>query len=167
MSGRIVGASGYPLLDAFWTMLWFFLWILWIFLVIRILIDVFRSDDMGGWAKAGWTVFIVVLPLIGVLVYLIARGQGMAKRDVKEAQAQDAELRDYVRDAAGPQPSVGDELGKLAALRDSGVLTDAEFAQQKARLLGGGGSAPTPATPPSAPTSSPATPPAPPPTPVP
>jgi hypothetical protein len=151
MSGRIVGASGYPLLDAFWTMLWFFLWILWIFLVIRILIDVFRSDDMGGWAKAGWTIFIVVLPLIGVLVYLIARGQGMAKRDAKEAHADESAFRDYVREAAGPQPSVGDEIGKLAALRDTGALTDAEFAQQKARLLGGAATAPAPATPPSNP----------------
>lgn len=146
MSGRIVGASGYPLLDAFWTMLWFFLWILWIFLVIRILIDVFRSEDMGGWAKAGWTIFIVVLPLIGVLVYLIARGQGMAKRDVKEAQVRESAFRDYVREAAGPQPSVSDEIAKLAALHDSGALTDAEFAQQKARVLASGASAPPPTT---------------------
>ena|SRR5215471_8154264 len=160
MSGRIVAASSYPLLDAFWTMLWFFLWILWIFLVIRILIDVFRSEDMNGWAKAGWTIFIVLLPLLGVLVYLIARGQGMAKRDVKDAQAQESAFRDYVREAAGPQPSVGDELGKLASLRDSGVLTEAEFAQQKARLLGSGGAS----APASARSSTTSTPQAPPPT---
>jgi Short C-terminal domain/Phospholipase_D-nuclease N-terminal len=159
MAGRIVAASGYPLLDAFWTMLWFFLWILWIFLVVRILIDVFRSDDMGGWAKAGWTIFIVLLPLIGVLVYLIARGQGMAKRDVRQQQAAEGAFRDYVREAAGTPASVSDEISKLAALRDSGVLTDDEFAQQKARLLGG-----VSATTASARHGTPSTPPAPPPT---
>ncbi len=127
----------YPLLNVFLSMLWFFLWILWIFLVVWILMDVFRSDDMSGWAKAGWTIFIVFLPLLGVLVYLIARGSSMRERQMREARAADAEFRSRVQEAAGPGggTSAAYELSKLSDLHDRGVLTDAEFERQKAKIL--------------------------------
>ena len=123
----------YPLLDAFLTMLWFFVWVLWIFLLFWIIFDVFRSRDLSGWAKAGWLIFIVILPFLGVLVYLIARGGKMHERQVRDAQAQEQEFRSYVRDAAGSGSA--DELSKLADLRDRGVITEGEFQQGKAKIL--------------------------------
>jgi putative oligomerization/nucleic acid binding protein/phospholipase D-like protein len=128
-------SQNYPLLDAFLTMLWFFLWILWIFLLIRIFIDIFRSEDMGGWAKAGWSIFVIILPFLGVLVYLIARGSGMAHRDQQQAIAADQAARSYIQSAAGTSTSVAAEVTKLAALRDQGVLTEQEFETQKAKAL--------------------------------
>jgi type VI protein secretion system component VasK len=130
------GQMNYPLLDAFLTMLWLFVWILWIFLVVWILLDIFRSHDLGGWAKALWVIFIIVLPFLGVLCYLIARGGSMHERQRRDAQAQEQEFRTYVRDAAGDRSSA-DELTKLADLRDRGVITDAEFQQGKAKVLSG------------------------------
>lgn len=136
MSAAPLGAAqDYPLLNLFWTMLWLFLWILWIFLLIRIILDIFRSDDLGGWGKALWVIFIIILPFIGVLVYLIARGSGMQKRDVRDARAADQEMRSYIRSAAATPASTAEELSKLASLRDQGVLTEAEFDAQKAKLL--------------------------------
>jgi hypothetical protein len=131
-----IAASQYPLANAFLTMLWFFLWILWIFLVIRIFMDIFRSDDLSGWGKAGWTIFVIILPFLGVLVYLIARGHGMTGRDRQQAAAADKAARSYIQSVASESPNVADEVTKLAALRDQGVLTDQEFAAQKAKLLG-------------------------------
>ncbi len=125
----------YPLLNLFWTMLWLFLWILWIFLLFRIIVDVFRSDDMGGWAKAGWVIFLIILPFLGVLVYLIARGGSMQKRDIAQAKAADAATRQYIQQAAGSTTSSAEELHKLADLRDRGVLTPEEFEAQKAKIL--------------------------------
>jgi type VI protein secretion system component VasK len=127
------GRMQYPLLNAFLTMLWLFVWILWIFLVVWIILDVFRSHDLGGWAKALWVIFIILLPFLGVLCYLIARGGKMHERQVRDAQAQDEQFRAYVRDAASS--SSADELTKLADLRDRGVITDAEFEQGKAKIL--------------------------------
>ena len=136
MSAATLGAAqNYPLLNLFWTMLWLFIWILWIFLLVRIILDIFRSDDLGGWSKALWVIFIIILPFIGVLVYLIARGSGMQKRDVRDARAGDQEMRSYIRSAAETPPSTAEELSKLASLRDQGVLTEAEFDTQKAKLL--------------------------------
>ena len=136
MSAATLGAAqNYPLLNLFWTMLWLFIWILWIFLLVRIILDIFRSDDLGGWGKALWVIFIIILPFLGVLVYLIARGSGMQKRDVRDARAADQEMRSYIRSAAETPPSTAEELSKLAALRDQGVLTEAEFDTQKAKLL--------------------------------
>ena len=124
MSAAPLGAAqDYPLLNLFWTMLWLFIWILWIFLLVRIILDIFRSDDLGGWSKALWVIFIIILPFIGVLVYLIARGSGMQKRDVRDARAADQEMRSYIRSAAATPPSTAEELSKLASLRDQGVLT--------------------------------------------
>ncbi len=123
-----------PLLDLFWTMLWFFLFVAWIWLLISVFGDIFRTDMSGG-AKAAWTVFVVLVPLIGVLTYLIAHGGDMQQRSVRHAarvqQAQD----DYIRGVAGTSASTADELAKLAQLRDTGVLSSDEFRSQKARLL--------------------------------
>src|ERR1700757_1602701 len=112
------GNSSYPLLNAFWTMLWFFLWILWFFLLFRILIDIFRSSDLSGWGKAGWTVLIIIFPFLGGFIYLIVRGGSRQTRDAREAQAADAAMRSYIRETATAPASSADELAKLAQLRD-------------------------------------------------
>lgn len=123
-----------PLLDLFWTMLWFFLFFAWIWMLIAIFGDIFRSADLSGWAKAFWALFIVVLPLLGVLVYLIARGDSMSDRTVESIKAQESATRDYIREAAGTT-STADELAKLSELKSSGVLSEEEFQAQKAKLL--------------------------------
>jgi hypothetical protein len=125
----------YPLLNLFWTMLWLFLWIMWIFLLFRIIADIFRSDDLSGWGKAGWTIFIIIMPFLGALVYLIARGGSMHERDRRAAQAADTATRQYIQSAAGTTSSSAEELHKLADLRDRGVLTPQEFEAQKAKIL--------------------------------
>jgi hypothetical protein len=123
-----------PLLDLFWAMLWFFMFFIWLMLLFRIFGDIFRSDDMGGGAKAFWTLFVVVLPFLGVLVYVISRGKGMAERDLRQYQAAEAANQQYIKEAAGTT-STADELGKLAALRERGVISNEEFEAQKAVLL--------------------------------
>lgn len=130
-------AYDYPLLGLFWTMLIIFLWFAWLMLVFRVFIDIFRSDDIGGWSKAFWCFFVLVVPLIGVLVYLIVRGDSMTKRDIEQSRQNEAAFRDYVRDAAGTGAGGGtaSELSALADLHAKGVLSDEEFAQQKAKLL--------------------------------
>ena len=125
----------YPFLGLFWTMLVFFLWIAWFFLLFRVIFDIFRSHDLGGWGKALWAIFVIVLPFLGVFVYVIARGDSMTDRDVADAQAQDAAFKSYVQEAAGSGGGTAEELSKLAGLKAQGVLTDAEFEQQKAKLL--------------------------------
>ncbi len=128
--------TNYPLLDVFLSMLYFFLWILWIMLLFWIILDIFRSDDLSGWAKAGWLIFVIILPLLGILVYLIARGHSMGERQARQAEAQDKAFRAYVKDAAGSDgTSQSDELAKLASLHDKGVINDQEFAQAKAKIL--------------------------------
>jgi hypothetical protein len=134
IGGAIVAAYTYPLLDLFWSMLWFFLFILWIWLLVVIFTDIFRSHDIGGWAKALWVIFIIVLPFLDVLVYLIARGGKMQERAGREAVQQQEAFDKYVRETAHSGGSA-DELVKLAGLRDRGVITDAEFQTQKAKLL--------------------------------
>lgn len=131
----LADGTNYPLLDVFWTMLWLFLWILWIFLLVRILTDVFRSSDLSGWGKAGWTIFLIVLPLLGALAYLIVRGGSMHEREVRQASDAEQAVRSYVQTLAGTSASTAEELAKLAELRDRGVLTDDEFVAQKAKLL--------------------------------
>lgn len=123
-----------PLFDLFWSMLWFFLFFAWIWLLIKIFIDIFRTDS-SGWVKAGWTVFVIILPFLGVLVYLIAQGGSMAERDMEQVAAMEKAQRAYIQDAAGAGSGAADELEKLAALKDKGVITDDEFAAQKAKLL--------------------------------
>jgi hypothetical protein len=125
--------TSYPLLDVFLSMLWFFLWMLWIFLVIRIIMDVFASDDMSGWAKGAWIVAIILLPLVGVLVYVIARGGSMRDRQQREEYAQEQAFRASVKEAAGT--STASELSKLAELKQRGVLTEDEFEREKVKIL--------------------------------
>ncbi|MFF1358476.1 SHOCT domain-containing protein [Streptomyces sp. NPDC058297] len=128
----------YPLLDLFLTMLYFFLWILWLFLLFRVVMDIFRDDELSGWGKAGWLIFCIVLPYVGVLVYVIARGRGMGRRDVKQAKQTEAAFQDYIRKTAaeGKTGAGGaDELARLAELHKSGSLTDDEFNRAKTKLL--------------------------------
>lgn len=126
----------YPILGIFWTMILVFLWIAWIVVLFRVIVDVFRSSDMGGWGKALWMIFVVVLPFLGVFVYLIARGKGMSERDIAEAKASQQAFDDYVRDVAGGGGGgTAAELSKLAELKEKGVISDAEFDAQKAKLL--------------------------------
>ena len=127
-----------PLLDLFWTMLWLFLFFLWIWLLISLFSDIFRRDDIGGWGKAGWVFFLIVLPLLGALIYLIAEGGDMAERQVADARKMQAAQDEYIRSVAGGGggASTADELEKLAKLRDAGTITADEFAAQKAKLLG-------------------------------
>ena len=127
-------AYDYPLLGVFWTMLWFFLFFIWIWILITVFADIFRSHDMGGWAKAGWTIFVVVLPFLGVLIYLIAHGKSMQERAMQRAAQQERDFRGYVQEAAGGTSSA-DQLSKLADLKERGVLTDAEFETEKAKVL--------------------------------
>ena len=127
-------AYTYPLLSIFWTMLEFFLFFLWIWLLIIIFSDIFRSHDMGGLAKALWVIFVIILPFLGVLIYLIARGGSMHERAAAQAADQQKAFDSYVRQAAGSGSSV-DELAKLADLKSKGVITDAEFEAQKTKLL--------------------------------
>ena len=116
-------------------MLWFFMFVIWIWLLITIFVDIFRSHDMGGFAKAMWVLFVIVLPFLGVLVYVIARGNSMQERHMKQASDQDAAARQYIQEAAAPASSA-DEVAKLAQLHKDGVLTDEEYAAQKAKALG-------------------------------
>jgi ABC-type multidrug transport system fused ATPase/permease subunit len=129
-------ATDYPVLDLFVTMLYFFLFFIWIWLAIMVFFDIFRSHDMGGWAKALWVIFIIILPFLGILVYLIARGGGMQERRIHEAQQQRQAFDAYVRQTAGtPADNAASELSKLADLKNQGHLTDAEFEAQKAKIL--------------------------------
>ena len=116
-----------------WSMIWFFLFFIWIWLLITVFADIFRSRDLSGWGKALWTIFVVFLPYLGVFVYLIARGKKMGEHAVADAQAQDQAFRAYVKEAAG-SGGPADQLAQLAALRDQGVIDDAEFARMKAKV---------------------------------
>ncbi len=129
-------ASSYPLLDAFLTMLWIFLFIIWIWLLIVVFADIFRSRDLSGWGKALWTIGIIILPWLGVLIYLIARGGSMHERQIQAAQAQQQAFAQYVQEtAASAPPSAADQLAKLGDLRDKGVISEAEFQTEKAKVL--------------------------------
>lgn len=126
----------YPILDFFLTMLYFFLFVIWIWLLIMVFMDIFRSHDIGGWAKALWVIFVIILPFLGVFVYLIARGSKMQERSAHEAAEQQQAFDAYVKQTAGTSGSgVADQLSKLADLRSQGVLTDAEFEAQKSKIL--------------------------------
>jgi len=128
-------SSSYPLLNLFWTILEIFLWVIWIWILITVFIDIFRSHDLSGGAKALWFLFVLFIPLVGVLVYLIARGGSMHERSMRQAQAQDQAFRDYVRSTAQPEASTADQLERLASLRDRGVITPEEFDREKSKVL--------------------------------
>ena len=132
----LLASSSYPLLNIFWSIFEFFLWIIWIWILIMIFIDIFRSHDLSGVAKALWFLFVLFIPLIGVLVYLIVRGGSMHERAVAQARHQDQEFRQYVQQAAASTPaSTADQLSKLADLRDRGVISAEEFEREKAKVL--------------------------------
>ena len=123
--------------QVFWSMLWFFLFFIWIWLLISLFGDIFRSKDLSGWGKALWTIFIIVLPFLGVLVYLIVRGNSMQERALQDAANNEAQFRGYVQQVAATSGSGGtaDELAKMADLRDKGVITEEEFQKAKAKAL--------------------------------
>jgi hypothetical protein len=127
----------YTVGDAFLTMLWFFLFFIWIWLLITVFADIFRSDDLSGWGKALWTIFVIVLPYLGVLVYLIARGKAMHEHAAHESARQERQMREYVQSVAGSGggTSAAAEIERLAQLRTQGAITDVEFQQAKAKLL--------------------------------
>lgn len=127
-------AYDYPLLSVFWSLAMVFLFVAWIFLLFRIIGDIFRRDS-SGWSKALWSLFVIVAPLLGTFLYVIVHGHGMITREVTAANERQAAFDTYVRQVAGGSVSAADEIEKLASLRDRGVLTDDEFAAQKARLL--------------------------------
>ena len=131
----MVVASDYPFLDIFWTMIIFFLWVIWIWFLIYILTDVFRRHDIGGGSKALWCIFIIFLPFLGALIYLIANGQGMAERNVKEVQTAQKQTDEYIRSVAGGPAG---EIEKAKQLLDSGAISNDEYAALKARALAGG-----------------------------
>src|ERR1700742_2651166 len=130
----MVFAADYPFLDVFWTMLVFFFWVIWIWILITVLIDLFRRHDISGWGKAAWALFVIVLPYLGVFVYLITQGKGMAERRADEIRASQASFDQYVRDAAGSSgPS--DQIAKAKELLDSGAIDQAEFDALKRKAL--------------------------------
>ena len=125
-------ATDYPFLDILWTLIIFFAWVIWIWIAITVLADVFRRHDIGGWAKAAWVVFVIVIPFLGVLVYLIAEHDGMRERSVKQAESQKQAFDTYVRDAAGGSAA---EIAKGKELLDAGAITQAEFDAIKTKAL--------------------------------
>jgi hypothetical protein len=132
----LANTYNYPLLSIFWTMLEFFIFFLWIWLLIVVFSDIFRSHDMGGLAKAIWVLFVIILPYLGVLIYLIVRGGSMHERAAAQMEQQQKAFDSYVKQAAGSSgSSSADELAKLADLKAKGVISDAEFDAQKAKLL--------------------------------
>ena len=122
--------------DIILSIFWFMLLFAWIWLLITIFADIFRDHELSGWGKALWGLFIIVIPWLGALVYLIARGRSMNERALAQAQRQDQAFRHYVQDAAASQPSAADEIAKLATLRDQGAISEQEFLHAKAKLLG-------------------------------
>jgi len=121
--------------QVFWSMMYFFLFFIWIWLLIVVFSDIFRSRDLGGFAKALWVIFVIVVPYLGVFVYLIARGRKMSEHAAEAAQAQDAAQRAYIQNAASAARSTADELTRLADLKAQGVISDAEFEQAKAKAI--------------------------------
>lgn len=130
-------AYDYPVLGAFWTVMWIFLWVMWIFLLFRVIVDIFRDDSLGGGAKTGWLVFTIILPFLGVFVYVVARGRDMGKREQAHVRAQLDETERYVREtvgATGPA-SEAEQLAKLSEIRARGDISDEEFRRAKEKVL--------------------------------
>ena len=129
----MIEASDFGTGQVFWSMLWFFLFFIWIWLLIVVFSDIFRSHDLGGGSKALWTIFVIVLPYLGVFVYLIARGRKMGEHAIEDAQRQDAAARAYIKETVATSPS--DELARLAELKAQGVITDDEFQAMKSKVV--------------------------------
>ena len=129
-------AYDYPLLGIFWTMMMFFIWIAWFGALFSVIGDIFRSDDMSGWAKAAWVVFVIVLPFLGVLIYVIVRGNSMQERQMARNASQAQAQQEYIQSVAGSgSSSTADQMSKLAELHKDGTLTDSEYQSQKDKLL--------------------------------
>jgi energy-coupling factor transporter transmembrane protein EcfT len=128
-------AADYPFLDILWSMIIFFCWVAWIWMLIVIFGDLFSRHDIGGWAKAGWVVFMIVLPFLGVLVYLIAQSKGMAERRMQSAQAAQQQFDSYVKSVAGDGGGAASEIAQAKQLLDSGAISQAEFDSLKAKAL--------------------------------
>ena len=133
MGGQVVLAYDYPVLGVFWSAMWVFLWVLWIFLLFRIIVDIFRDDSMNGSAKTGWLLFVVLLPFVGVFVYVVVRGTEMGAREQRHAKADQKAFDTYVRETAGGGEA--DQLAKLSELRAEGHLSDEEFQRAKEKVL--------------------------------
>ena len=127
-------AADYPFLNILWSMIIFFVWVAWIWMIILILSDVFRRRDLSGWGKAGWTFFLIVLPFLGALIYLIADSDGMAERRAQDVKGQQAQMDDYVRSVAGSGGPAA-EIDKAKQLLDSGAISQTEFDALKAKAL--------------------------------
>jgi hypothetical protein len=131
----MVIAADYPFLDILWSMIIFFVWVVWIWMMVIILTDVFRRTDLSGWGKAGWTVFLIVLPFLGAFIYLIAQGNNMADRRAAEVRGEKAQFDDYVKTVAGDGGGSAAEIEKAKRLLDTGAITQTEFEQLKAKAL--------------------------------
>ncbi|MFD9485708.1 SHOCT domain-containing protein [Streptomyces sp. NPDC059991] len=137
MDSSVNLAYDYPVLGAFWTVMWIFLWVMWIFLLFRVVVDIFRDDTMSGWTKTAWLVFTIVLPFLGVFVYVVARGKDMGRREQEHARAKLEETERYIREtvgATGPASEV-DQLAKLSEIRARGDISEEEFRQAKEKVL--------------------------------
>jgi predicted PurR-regulated permease PerM len=130
----MLATTSYPILDLFWTMLMIFIFIVWIFILFQVIVDIFSSHDLHGFAKAVWLIFIIFLPFLGVLLYLIFRGHKMQEHQLQRAQAQQQQFDTYVKQAAG-SGSTADELAKLADLKAKGAINDADYEAAKAKVL--------------------------------
>jgi hypothetical protein len=130
----MVLAADYPFLDIVGTMLIFFAWVIWFWILVRVLVDVFRRHDLSGWSKAGWTLFMIVLPFLGVLIYLIAHGKEMGQRDIEQARANQAQFDEYVRSRAGADGGAS-QIAQAKSLLDSGAITQTEYDSLKAKAL--------------------------------
>ena len=128
-------AADYPFLNILWSMIIFFAWVAWLFILFRVIADIFRRHDTSGWGKAFWLIFVIVLPFLGVLIYLIANGDDMAKRDLDQARAAQASMDDYVKSVAGSGGGAAAEIDKAKQLLDSGAITQAEFDAIKAKAI--------------------------------
>jgi hypothetical protein len=131
----MVIAADYPFLNILWSMIIFFVWVVWIWMMVVILTDVFRRRDLSGWGKTGWTVFLIVLPFLGAFVYLIAQGDKMADRRADEVRGQQAQFDDYVKTVAGDGGGTAAEIEKAKRLLDTGAITQTEFETLKAKAL--------------------------------
>jgi len=128
-------AADYPFLDIFWTMLVFFGWVIWFWILVTVLTDVFRRHDIGGWGKVGWTVFVIVLPFLGVFIYMIANGSDMAERRASEIAAYQKQADEHIRSVASDGGGAAGEIAKAKDLLDAGVIDQAEFSRLKQRAL--------------------------------
>ena len=132
----LIAENNYPLLEVFWTILIFFAWLIWIWAVIAILGDVFRRHDLSGWGKAGWTFLIILIPFLGVLIYLIGHGQGMAERNAEQQKVAQKQYEEHIREVAGSGGGAATEIANAKSLLDSGAITQEEFDRIKQKALG-------------------------------